>query len=145
VPDPPPARSGAPTPLIVSGGARAFQTGRRGEELAAAHMQRLGFRVLARNARTAAGEIDLIAFNGRVLVFAEVKTTRCRAPAGRQPAPLERLQARQRASLRRLASAWLLENAGARPHAQTLRFDAIGVVLGRRGELVSLEHLESAW
>ena len=41
--------------------------GRLGEDLAAAHLQRLGFRVLARNARTRYGEIDLIAFDGHTL------------------------------------------------------------------------------
>jgi len=33
----------------------------------AAHLQRLGFRVLARNVRTRYGEIDLIAFDGHTL------------------------------------------------------------------------------
>ena len=43
--------------------------GRLGEELAAAHLSRLGFSELERNARTRHGEIDLIAFDGRTLVF----------------------------------------------------------------------------
>jgi hypothetical protein len=46
--------------------------GRRGEEHAISHMHRLGFSPLGRNERTRYGEIDLIAFNGRTLVFAEV-------------------------------------------------------------------------
>jgi hypothetical protein len=46
--------------------------GRRGEELAAAHFERLGFSVIGRNVRTRYGEIDLIAFDGRVLAFVEV-------------------------------------------------------------------------
>ena len=57
--------------------------GALGEELAAAHLQRLGFVVLARNVRTRHGEIDLIAFDGRTLVFAEVKTRRVSAAARR--------------------------------------------------------------
>ena len=43
--------------------------GRLGEQLAAAHLERLGFAILARNARTRYGEIDLIAFDGHTLVF----------------------------------------------------------------------------
>ena len=50
--------------------------GRLGERLAAAHLQRLGFAILARNVRTRHGEIDLIAFDGEALVFVEVKTRR---------------------------------------------------------------------
>ena len=45
--------------------------GRIGEGLAAAHFQWLGFRVLARNARTREGELDLIVFDGETLVFAD--------------------------------------------------------------------------
>ena len=60
--------------------------GRRGEELAAEHLHRLGFSPLGRNERTRYGEIDLIAFDGRTLVFAEVKTRRVDArPHGPDP------------------------------------------------------------
>src|ERR1700735_1066162 len=57
--------------------------GRLGEELAAAHLERLGFSMLGRNERTRYGEIDLIAFDARTLVFAEVKTRRVSAHAKR--------------------------------------------------------------
>jgi putative endonuclease len=104
--------------------------------------------VICRNARTSAGEIDIIAFDGRTLVFVEVKTRRC--PSGAcssldAPAPLEGLRARQRARVRRAAVAWLSDPGGGRPGARSLRFDAIGVLLDRRGALVRLEHLEDAW
>ncbi|MGO9490359.1 MAG: YraN family protein [Solirubrobacteraceae bacterium] len=126
-------------------------TGRLGERLAVAHLERRGFRVLARNARTRAGEIDLIVFDGQVLAFVEVKSTRQGArrepgaPAGSAACPLERLGPRQRARLRRLAVAWLARQGSARPAAATIRFDAIGVVVGRGGELLRLDHVEGAW
>jgi putative endonuclease len=124
-----------------------------GEELAAAHMGRLGFTVLARNVRTRHGEIDLIAFDGRTLVFAEVKTRCARARSGRLPdhlEPLASLRPRQRMRLRRLAVAWLSaapsrDGALSRPRARTIRFDAIGVLLDRDERLLRLEHLEGAW
>ncbi len=53
--------------------------GRLGEELAAAHLRRLGFATLARNVRTRHGEIDLIVFDGRTLAFVEVKTRLARS------------------------------------------------------------------
>jgi putative endonuclease len=119
-----------------------------GEELAAAHLNRLGLSVIARNVRTRHGEIDLIAFDGRTLVFAEVKTRRVRGRGdGRAPGedPLAALRRRQRARLRRLAVAWLSDERAARPSARTIRFDAIGVSVDGGGRLVRLEHLEAAW
>ncbi|HEX7609041.1 MAG TPA: YraN family protein, partial [Solirubrobacteraceae bacterium] len=61
-----------------AGGARdpRQDLGRRGEQLACEHLQRRGFRVIERNVRVRAGEIDAIAFDGATLVFAEVKTAR---------------------------------------------------------------------
>src|ERR1700724_2656332 len=73
--------------------------GRRGEQLAADHLGRLGFAPVARNERTRYGEIDLIVFDGRTLVFAEVKTRRADArPGGPRPdqQPLHWLRPRQR-------------------------------------------------
>jgi putative endonuclease len=122
--------------------------GRRGEELAVAHLHRLGFSPLGRNVRTRHGEIDLIAFDGRTLIFAEIKTRRVAtgAPAGRpDQQPLTRLRPRQRARLRRLAVAWMADAKHIRPTAHTIRFDAIGILLDTRDRLVRLDHLEGAW
>jgi putative endonuclease len=120
------------------------ETGRRGEDLAAAHLRRLGFAILDRNVHGRGGEIDLIACDGRVLAFVEVKTTASGGGAHR-PAPLERLGARQRARLRRVALSWLLQRGGSRPRTPDLRFDAISVVLDGNGRLLALEHVEAAW
>jgi putative endonuclease len=127
--------------------------GSLGEELAAAHFERLGFSVLARNVRTREGEIDLVVFDGDVLAFAEVKTRRVRHGLGKLPPhhePLASLQPRQRVRLRRLAVAWLsreqpARGRGSRPTAPTIRFDAVGVVVDNRGRLLRLDHVEGAW
>lgn len=47
--------------------------GRWGERLAAAHLEGHGLQVVARNYRTRAGELDLVARQGEVTVFVEVK------------------------------------------------------------------------
>jgi putative endonuclease len=136
------------------GGGRA--PGRRGEELAAQHLRRRGFAILARNVRSGTGEIDLIATDGATIVFAEVKTTgflRARdsntdgaaSPAAAAACVLERLGARQRRRVRGLALDWLRGQPPTLRTAGELRFDAIGVVLGPAGELLALEHLEGAW
>jgi putative endonuclease len=123
------------------------ELGRLGERLAAEHLARRGFSVLERNVRTRAGEIDLIAFDGRTLVFVEVKTTRAGRSHAGQPwrSPLYRLGPRQQARLRRLAGAWLAQHRGRRPWAPALRLDAVGVTVDADGRLLALDHLESAW
>jgi putative endonuclease len=50
--------------------------GRVGERLAREHLERLGYRVVARNYRTRFGELDLIVCDATWLVFVEVKTRR---------------------------------------------------------------------
>src|SRR5437763_7635696 len=49
--------------------------GNRSERAAARFLKRLGYRVLARNVVLPPGELDLIALDGRTLVFAEVRST----------------------------------------------------------------------
>jgi len=115
--------------------------GRTGEDLALAHLERLGFELVARNHRTRWGEIDLIVHDGSALVFVEVKTRRASGP-GR--GPWEALHERKRAQVRRMAAAYLADVQD-RPRATELRFDAIGVVIDTRGRLVRLDHLEAAF
>jgi putative endonuclease len=112
--------------------------GQRGEELAAAHFERLGYRVLARNHRTRYGELDLVVHDGEHLVFVEVKTRR--EGSGD---PWDNLHELKRSQVRRMAIAWLTDTRD-RPHGE-FRFDAVGIVLDREGELVRLEHLEAAF
>lgn len=50
--------------------------GRLGERVACRHLLRLGYDVLARRYRARRSELDLVAFDGEVLVFIEVKTRR---------------------------------------------------------------------
>jgi putative endonuclease len=122
--------------------------GALGERLAAGHLERLGYAILARNVRTRHGEIDLIAFDGRTLVIVEVKTRKVGTRAQRirpDQQPLAWLRPRQRARLRRLAAAWLADEKHVRPTAHTIRFDAIGVVLDYKGRLLRLDHIEGAW
>jgi putative endonuclease len=52
------------------------KVGRWGENIAAAYLENNGYSLLARNFRTAHGEIDIIGMKGDLLVFVEVKTRR---------------------------------------------------------------------
>ena len=121
--------------------------GSRGEDLAADHLERAGWRIVARNYRVREGEIDLIATRGSTLAFCEVKTLVQRAHRTRGPAnPIESVGHDKQRRVRRMARRWLAaraEDAGL--GVSDLRLDVIGVVLSPGGELVRLEHLEGAF
>ena len=114
--------------------------GRLGEELAIAHVERLGWRVVARNFQTRLGELDLVAVDGDALVFCEVKTCR----EGRR-APWDNLHGRKRTQVRRMAGIWFSRAGRDRPYFASVRFDAIGVTVDAADRLVALDHLEGAF
>jgi Predicted endonuclease distantly related to archaeal Holliday junction resolvase len=107
--------------------------GRRGEDLAAAHLNDLGLVILERNYRSRAGELDIIARDGDVLVICEVKT-RSTEHFGH---PLAAVDHRKLRRMRRVALDWVSER-GVRPGS--IRFDVIGILDGASGSL-TLEHL----
>ncbi|TDQ53695.1 YraN family protein [Actinorugispora endophytica] len=100
--------------------ARRRELGRRGEDVAAAYLERIGMRVLERNWRCGDGEIDIVAGWGRTLVVVEVKT-RAGSRFGR---PLEAVDARKRVRLRGLGRRWAL----ARGRTGRIRVDVLGVL-----------------
>ena len=116
------------------------ETGITGEDLAAGHLVRRGFQIVERNYRTRWGELDIVACDGRTLVFCEVKCRRGCAGGN----PLEAIRAGKRAQVRKMAARWLIERRE-RPHVEELRFDAIGICLDAGGRLVRLDHLEGAF
>ena len=59
---------------------RVLPFGRRSEIDGAAYLRSIGYRVIGSGYRTRAGEIDLIAWDGAVLVFVEVKALQSAAP-----------------------------------------------------------------
>ena len=77
--------------------------GDAGEHVAERALRELGWRILARNARTRYGEIDLVCHDGRGYVFVEVKTRR----EGSFVTAVEAVGPRKRDRLVRLAEAWL--------------------------------------
>jgi putative endonuclease len=115
--------------------------GALGEQLAAEHLERLGYRIVGRNYRTRWGELDLIAHDGRLLAFVEVKTRRASGGAG---SPFEAVDRRKQAQVRRIAAGWLAEVSD-RPRADDLRFDVIGVTVDGSGRLIELEHREGVF
>ncbi len=115
--------------------------GQLGEQLAAEHLVRRGFRIVERNYRTRWGELDIVAFDGATLAFCEVKTRRLDPGTGH---PFDALRYTKRSRVRQMACRWLCERTD-RPYADELRFDAIGVTFDPSGKLVGIEHLEGAF
>ena len=107
--------------------------GRRSERRAARLLRRAGLRILARNVRTASGEIDLLAREGDVLVIVEVRRRR----AGVLTADLSVDGAKERRLLRAAGEAC---RRFALPPGLPIRFDLVlfgadGRGLHRRGAL----------
>lgn len=110
--------------------------GRSGEDAAVSLYENLGFEIVARNYRCASGEIDVIATDGDVLVFCEVKTRRT-AYWGE---PSEAVGFKKQQRLRRLAAGWLSEKGGCR---LPVRFDVVSILAGDDG--LKVEHIPHAF
>jgi putative endonuclease len=96
------------------------ETARRGEDAAAAYLERVGMTVEARNWRCHAGEIDIIAHDGPETVFVEVKTRR----SERAGTADEAVSIAKQKRIARLAATYLQE-AGSGDCA--VRFDVVAI------------------
>jgi putative endonuclease len=106
------------------------EIGALGEESAERFLRKEGYRVLARNYRCKAGEIDIIAEDRGTIVFVEVKTRSPRAKL----APEEAVDAAKREHLRRAAKFYL---ASYREPSPT-RFDIVSVWLDARDAVTEI-------
>jgi putative endonuclease len=107
--------------------------GRYGERLAERHLTELGFTLLDRNWRCAAGEIDLVLREVDTLVICEVKTRRG-LDFGH---PLAGVDAVKADRLQRLALLWADEYGLTRV---PIRVDVVGVLLDAQGR-AEIEHV----
>jgi putative endonuclease len=116
--------------------------GRYGEDVALRALLDAGMSLVARNWRCPSGEIDLIAQDGDVLVFCEVKTRRSTAFGD----PAEAVSPAKAARLRRLAHLWLSsQRAGGEPAFwPAIRFDVVSVLRPPSGPAVC-RHLRGAF
>lgn len=112
--------------------------GTAGEDAAATWLEARGYCILARNARTRYGEIDLVARAGDVVVFVEVKS-RTSARFGH---PVEAIALPKQRRLARLAAAFI---QGRRLGDCQVRFDAVAVYLDASGRVRAIEHLPDAF
>lgn len=110
--------------------------GVRGEALAAAYLERQGYRVLERNYRCPLGELDLVVADGTYVVFVEVKTRQGQAALH----PSLSVTRRKQAKVRQLGEHYL-----SRHPALTLqpRFDVVAITTDGGAE--TIEHLPNAF
>ncbi len=121
-------------PRGAAGPARA-RLGAAAERLAARYLERRGLRILDRNWRSGRRELDLVALEGQVVAFVEV-----RARSGGPEDPLESLDWKKRRDLRRAAEAWIQAHPGV---GREFRFD---VVAARRvGGGTEVEYVRGAF
>jgi putative endonuclease len=98
------------------------ERGQRGEDRAAEHLLRHGLEILERNVTAAGAEIDLIARDGETIVFIEVR----KRSDDLRGHPLETIDTRKQARVRRGATGWLI--ARGLWDRVAVRFDAVAIV-----------------
>ncbi len=113
--------------------------GNRGEQIALQYLGRKGYTLLESNYAAPCGEIDLIVYNDRYIVFAEVKM-RSSPQYGH---PLETVTPSKRRKFRRTADHWLQKhpNTTLQP-----RIDVVGITAPAGGHGgVKIDHIENAF
>jgi len=104
--------------------------GKIGEDLAAEFLENKGFKIIERNWNySRSGEIDIIAYDKKTLVFVEVKT-RSSTEYGY---PAEAINTRKIKKMKTLAAIYLNEKNNLK--FNSFRFDAIAVILAQNPEI----------
>jgi putative endonuclease len=110
--------------------------GERGENAAARYLRNKGYKIIIRNFRCELGEIDIIARDGKTLVFVEVKTR-----AYDDPTPEEQVNVIKQQKLTQVAKLYLSRYGIPQPPA---RFDVVAVVWPS-GQPPIIRHEEGAF
>jgi putative endonuclease len=117
---------------------RTKTLGERGEAAAVRQLKRLGYIIIARSQRDRLGEIDIIAVDGRTIVFVEVKTRRSHE-AGH---PAEAVHEDKQRRLSRLALSYLKRHDLLDCAA---RFDVVAVTWPEGQRRPTIEHFKNAF
>lgn len=112
------------------------ELGQQGEEIAARHLQKKGYRIIARNFRTRYGELDIICLKNGILVFVEVKTRRSEIFGAAE----EALTPKKIEHIRKVALQYLADNQS--KHKE-IRFDVITILMINNEP--RLNHIEAAF
>ena len=99
-----------------------IELGKRGEAIALKKIKRLGYKCIARNFRCPLGEVDLVAKDGKTLVFVEIKTRRMKSLGYAKEAITEK----KKRQLSKVALAYMKANNCADMKS---RFDVVAINL----------------
>lgn len=111
--------------------------GERGEDIATAYLKGLKFTIVERNFRCKGGEVDIIAREGKTLVFVEVKTRR-NLSFGPPQSALTPFKQRQ---ISKAALTWLAQR---KLFGASARFDVIAILLPDH-EVPVIDHIRNAF
>ena len=113
------------------------ELGRRGEDEAARHLKRLGYRIVGRRERVLRGDIDIVALDGRTVVFVEVRAKSDTAHGH----PAETVGAQKQKRIAELAAAYIRRH---KLEDQSVRIDVVAVTFPAAGRPV-VEHYQNAF
>ena len=113
------------------------------ESFVAERLAAAGWEVIERNARTRYGELDIVAREGRTLVFIEVKAGREDSAHGPER-PVLGVGSQKQLKIRRLSTAWMAARRDL-PYYEEIRFDAVGVSFDRGGNVADVEYIKGAF
>jgi putative endonuclease len=116
--------------------ARATDTGNAGEAFVAGRLERAGYRILDRNWRMRGGELDIVALDGEILVFVEVKVR-----SGNFAIAEESLDARKLARLMMAAEMYVNRHPELIDHLW--RVDFVAITLSVDGVVRRYSHAEN--
>ena len=111
--------------------------GRVGEKRAARFLRRKGFRIVTRNYSCYAGEVDIVALDGKTIVFVEVKTRTGSVHAD----PEDAVDRAKRNRIGRIAATFLRQTQSER---RDYRFDIVSIVADDAGKM-TVEHFPDAF
>ncbi|TWT30827.1 YraN family protein [Blastopirellula retiformator] len=112
--------------------------GARGEAAAARFLRRLGYKIIARSDRSKLGEIDIVAVDGRTVVFVEVKTRTTSDSAH----PADAVDAVKQAKLTRLGLSYLRRHNLLECKA---RFDVVAITWPDDQRQPTIDHIQNAF
>ena len=112
--------------------------GNRGEQAAERFLTGLGYRIVARGLRSRRGELDLVAIDGRTVVFIEVKT-RLDHTAGH---PVEAVGPDKQKKLTELALAFLKKH---KLLEHSARFDIVAITWPENQKEPTIDHYRNAF
>ena len=115
------------------------ELGRRGEDEAARHLKSLGYRIVGRRERVLRGDIDIVALDGRTVVFVEVRSLTDTAHGH----PAETVGSTKQRRIAELAVAYIRRH---RLEDQSVRIAVVAVTFSNEpGGKPVIEHYQNAF